>query len=151
MTDLSGTLEGVGLPAVVRFLSGLHKSGCLRIEHQDWHGEVFFDAGRVTSAAFGSRTGLSALDALVQALPGGTFRFDSEFQPPANGNIDLSQEALQAHLDELVARTASGSPSLPSLDAVPHVVPLTDQAPTEDAVPLDRGSLQTLLAVDGVR
>jgi hypothetical protein len=151
MTDLSGTLEGVGLPAVVRFLSGLHKTGCLRITHEDWNGEVFFLDGRVVSAGLGSRRGLSALDALVQALPGGTFTFASDAEAPANTNIDLSQEALQAHLDELVARTNSGTPSLPSLDAVPHVVPLAEHAANEDTVPLDRGMLQTLLAVDGQR
>ena len=43
MTELSGTLDGVGLPAIVRFLSGLHKTGCLRIVHGEWRGEVFFN------------------------------------------------------------------------------------------------------------
>ena len=47
MTELSGTLEGVGLPAIVRFLAGLSKTGCLHIAHADWRGEIFFDAGQV--------------------------------------------------------------------------------------------------------
>ena len=50
MTELSGTFDGVGLPAIVRFLSGLNKTGCLRIVHHDWQGEIQFDAGKVIGA-----------------------------------------------------------------------------------------------------
>jgi len=151
MTELSGTLEGVGLPAMVRFLSGLEKTGCLHIVHQDWRGAVFFDRGRVRSASLGSKTGLAALDALVQALPGGTFTFESDARPPSESNLHLSQATLQAHLDELAAKTANGTATLPSLDAIPHVVAQDEAARTDDPVPLDRGTLQTLLAIDGQR
>ena len=151
MTELSGTLEGVGLPAMVRFLSGLNKTGCLHIVHQDWRGAVFFDRGRVRSASLGAKTGLAALDALVQALPGGTFTFESDAQPPSEPNLHLSQATLQAHLDELAAKTANGTATLPSLDAIPHVVAQDEAARTDDPVPLDRGTLQTLLAIDGLR
>jgi Domain of unknown function (DUF4388) len=147
MTELTGTLEGVGLPALVRFLSGLHKSGCLRITHQDWRGEVFFQNGRVINASFGSTRGTAALDALVQALSGGAFAFDAEASPSEERNVDLEQAALQAHLDDLAARTVNGQASLPSLDAVPHLVSGDDER--DDQLPLDRGMLQTLLMVDG--
>ena len=70
MTELSGTLVGVGLPAIVRFLSGLKKTGRLDVGLGDWGGEISFDAGRVTAASLGSRRGLPALDALVHALAG---------------------------------------------------------------------------------
>ena len=50
-----------------------------------------------------------------------------------------------------MARTERGAPTLPSLDAIPQVVPLSDQSASEDNVPLDRNTLQTLLAVDGTR
>src|SRR5207244_610454 len=101
MTELSGTLEGVGLPAIVRFLTGLKKTGCLRISHQDWRGEVFFAAGQITSARLGSRRGLGAFGALVQSVATGDFAFDSD-APAADGHdIDLSTEALLAHLDDL--------------------------------------------------
>ena len=63
MSELSGTLEGVGLPAIVRFLTGLNKTGCLGITHSDLSGEIFFEAGQVTGASLGSRRGLAALDA----------------------------------------------------------------------------------------
>jgi hypothetical protein len=148
MTEFSGTLEGVGLPAIVRFLAGLEKTGCLRITHQDWGGEIYFEAGAIVSATLGSRKGLSALDALVQALPGASFLFDTDTRWAEEPTIHLTQDAVLAHLDELVAH---GGPGLPSLDAVPRLVPQDDDAAAEETVPLDRGTVQTLLAVDGVR
>jgi hypothetical protein len=151
MTDFSGTLEGVGLPAIVRFLAGLQKTGCLRITHQDWRGEVYFDQGLVVGVTLGSRQGLSALDALVQALPGGSFVFDTDARLAGPPNVQLNREALQAYLDDLATRTASGGPTLPSLDAIPHLVPQDDDAVADETVPLDRGTLTTLLAIDGHR
>ena len=151
MTDFSGTLEGVGLPAIVRFLAGLQKTGCLRITHQDWRGEVYFDAGQVVGAALGSRQGLSALDALVQALPGGSFVFDTDArherrveraaQPRANCRRTSTTSAREPRV---AARR------LPSLDAIPALVPQDDDAVADETVPLDRGTLTTLLAIDGI-
>src|SRR5258708_20619523 len=115
MTQLSGTLEGVGLPAIVRFLSGLKKTGCLRIAYDDWRGEIFFDEGLVTGASLGSRQGLTALDALVQALPAGSFAFDGAAPTAANATISLSADALQAHLDDLPSQIAHARPRLPPL------------------------------------
>jgi hypothetical protein len=151
MTELSGTLEGVGLPAIVRFLSGLKKTGCLHIAHNDWRGDIFFDLGRVIGASLGSRQGVSALDALVQALPGGSFTFDVAARPAAETTILLSTEALQAHLDDLAVQTANGTSKLPSFDAVPNVVAQNSSSAGDEPLPLDRGTLQTLLAVDGQR
>ena len=87
MSELSGTLEGVGLPAIVRFLTGLKKTGCLRVVHEGWHGEIFFESGEVKSATLGSRRGLPALDALVQALPGASFEFDSDVAMPEGTSL----------------------------------------------------------------
>src|ERR1700730_2983633 len=151
MTELSGTLDGVGLPAIIRFLTGLKKTGCLRIVHGDWHGEIVFEAGQLTGASLGSRRGLSALDGLVEALPGGSFAFDTSDRPGTVASIDLRPEALQMHLDTLVARIVGGKPSLPSVDSVPELVAQAESGSGEDPLPLDRGTLQTLLAVDGQR
>jgi hypothetical protein len=151
MTELSGTLEGMGLPAIVRFVAGLRKTGCLRITHHDWSGELVFESGQLVSATLGSRKGMSALDALVQALPGASFVFDDTAQLSGEANLHLGQEELQAHLDELAERSAHGGPTLPSLDAVPRVVPQDDASTADETVPLDRGTVQTLLAVDGRR
>jgi hypothetical protein len=150
MTELSGTLEGVGLPAIVRFLAGLGKTGCLHITHDDWRGEVFFNAGQVTSASLGSRHGLPALDAMVQVMAGGSFSFESDARATdGEGAISLSRDALFDHLEEVVARSANDAPTLPPLDAVPELVGQNDSSKGEEPLPLDRATLQTLLAVDG--
>src|SRR5579859_5330854 len=101
MTELSGTLGAAGLPAIVRFLGGLRKTGRLRIECGEWRGEVFFSLGQVTAASLGTRHGLSALDALVQALPDGSFSFDGTAQPVGEPNITLGMEAVHRHLEAL--------------------------------------------------
>jgi uncharacterized protein DUF4388 len=148
MTELSGTLDGLGLSAIVRFLSGLHKTGCLRLAQYDWYGEVYFDAGQLTHAVFGSRTGISALDALIEVLPRASFTFDSHAAAPGPSSIQLDHANLLAHLDEAAARVASGQRSLPAADAVP--VQATDAA-AEEPVQLDRATLQTLMLVDAQR
>ena len=44
MAELSGTLDGVGLPAIVRFLIGLKKTGSLRLTQLDWRSfHVFYE------------------------------------------------------------------------------------------------------------
>lgn len=151
MTELSGTFEGVGLPAIVRFLSGLKKTGCLSIAYDNWRGHVFFDLGRVTGASLGSRQGLTALDALVQALPSASFAFEATSRVGGEATISLSAEALQAHLDELVVQTANGTFRLPSFEAVPALVPQEHLEGEGEPLPFDRGMLQTLLVVDGKR
>src|SRR5712692_1560124 len=143
MTELSGTLDGVGLPAIVRFLTGLRKTGCLHIVHNDWRGEIFFDQGQVSGASLASRHGLTALDALVQALPGGDFTFDGASSGTASreASISLSSDALQAHLDDLASSAANGTPRLPSFDWVLALA--VQDSSNEETLPLDRGTLQT--------
>ena len=97
MTELSGTLDGVGLPAIVRFLAGLNKTGCLRVTHDDWRGQIYFDAGQVTSASLGSRNGVPALDAMVQILVAGRFSFESDVRATiADATISLTPAAPAA-------------------------------------------------------
>src|SRR5258708_15561287 len=152
MTELSGTLDGVGLPAIVRFLTGLRKTGCLRIVHNEWRGEIFFAQGQVTGASLASGHGLTALDALVQALPGGHFTFDGAVSGTASreASISLSSDALQGHHDDLASSAANGTARLPSFDWV-AAVDDSSSSSTEETVQLDRGTLQTLLAIDGRR
>jgi hypothetical protein len=147
MTELSGTLDGVGLPAIVRFLGGLKKTGHLRLSQQDWHGELYFDEGQLRHASLGSRTGLAALDALAEVLPSANFAFDSQAPTSVERTITLGQDEVLAHLDQLTERLASGGYRLPSADAVPVQTDADNSA--EDQVSLDRATLQTLLAVDG--
>jgi Domain of unknown function (DUF4388) len=149
MTELSGMLDGLGLTAIVRFLSGLHKTGCLRLSQDDWHGEILFKDGRLAHAELGTRTGLPALDALVEVLPVASFTFDSQVVPSGEPTVHLEGDGLLAHLEETAARVARGERTLPAVDAVPS--PITGDNGTEDPIQLDRATLQTLLAVDGER
>jgi hypothetical protein len=149
MSELSGMLDGLGLSAIVRFLSGLNKRGRLRLSQHDWVGEIHFDSGRLTHASLGTRNGLTALDALVEVLPRASFSFDSHAAPTDEPTIQLSNDELLAHLDEVVARVASGERRLPEADAIPAQTTIDSGA--EEPLQLDRATLQTLLAVDGQR
>src|SRR5438105_385752 len=151
MTELSGTLDGVGLPAIVRFLGGLKKSGSLRLSQQEWRAEIFFDAGEVIEASFGSRNGIAALDAAIETLPRASFEFDPQARPIGDPSIRLSREALQMHLNELTARAARGERSLPLPNAVPQQIVDGSFEDGDEPLPLDRGTLQTLVSVDGRR
>jgi hypothetical protein len=153
MSELSGTLEGVGLPAIVRFLTGLKKTGCLQVQHDGWHGEIYFASGEVRNAALGSRRGLPALDALLAAnQPGGNFTFETDVALPPTRDVEFDADALLGHLDEFGARETHGHvPQLPPLDAIPAVIEQPESDAGEEPLPLDRGTLQTLLAVDGTR
>jgi hypothetical protein len=149
MTELSGILDGLGLSAIVRFLSGLNKRGRLRLSQHDWVGEIHFDSGRLTHASLGTRSGLTALDALVEVLPRASFSFDSHAAPTTEPTIQIGNDELLAHLDQVVARVASGERKLPDADAVP--VQTTTDSSAEEPLQLDRAALQTLLVVDGQR
>jgi hypothetical protein len=65
-------------------------------------------------------------------------------------NISLSAAALQAHFDDLTSDTA-GKSRLPSLDEVPIVLGQDNSSSGDEPLALDRGTLQTLLTVDGRR
>jgi Domain of unknown function (DUF4388) len=151
MTELNGALDGLGLPAIVRFLSGLGITGWLRLTHDGWHGELFFEAGRVVAASFGNRKGLPAIEALIQALPEGQFTFTATRAGPplAERTVDLTPDQLLASLEEL-GQAAHNARSVPSLLAIPILVAQADGGEA-DQLRLDRGTLQTLLAVDGQR
>lgn len=151
MTELSGTLQGLGLPAIIRFLGGLKKSGCLRITEHGWEGEIFFEEGQVREARLGTRRGLAVLDALVETFSNGSFVFDSQAILTAEPSIRLSPEALQAHLEEISARVAKDRCLLPHPDAVLAHRLESDADGHDEPLVLDRGALQTLLSIDGER
>ena len=115
----------------------------------DWHGEIDFEGGQVTGASLGSRQAGRAR--WRWSRPAGRELHVRYRRSRAAGQStsSLSPEALQAHLEELVARIASGAAGLPSLDAVPGWSGQDESAAGRRPLPLDRGTLQTLLAVDG--
>lgn len=150
MTELSGSLDGIGLPALIRFLAGLRKSGTLRIWQGGWAGEVGFDAGRVVTASLGPERGLAALEGLMLLSAGGRFSFQ-ESAPPAEQTIAMTAEELDAYLTGLAAHAAQLAHLIPSLAAIPVVVPPADPPSSGEQVTLDRGTLALLLAIDGWR
>ena len=55
MTELSGTLDGIGLFALLNFLAGLKSRGRLAIIDRELSGTLYFTDGRVVGASFRQR------------------------------------------------------------------------------------------------
>ncbi len=148
MVELTGTLDGIGLPAIVRLLGELRETGVLRITSGTWRGELAFASGQLVSAQFGQDRGLDALDACVVMLAQGDFTFvEGEVTPEPH--LDVSADVLRQHLDQRSEEHLGPTAGLPSLDAVPHLA--GEPAPSADQLVLDRMAVQVLLLVDGQR
>ncbi len=151
MINLAGTLEGIGLAALVRFLVSLNPSGRLLVADDVWGGEVGFDGGRVVTAAFGAERGLGALEAIALALPNGEFRFTGGPAPEAR-DIEMPPEELERYLTSLADEQSAMAKVLPSLASVPRLVdPAGAPAEGPDRITIDRSTLYSLLLVDGQR
>jgi len=148
VVELTGTLDGIGLPAIVRLLGELRETGVLRITSGTWRGELAFASGQLVSAQFGQDRGLDALDACVVMLAQGDFTFvEGEVTPEPH--LDVSADVLRQHLDQRSEEHLGPTAGLPSLDAVPHLA--GEPAPSADQLVLDRMAVQVLLLVDGQR
>ncbi len=152
MITLAGTLEGIGLPALVRFLSTLRSAGRLLVADDAWGGEIVFDQGEVVAASFGTERGLAALEAIALALPKAEFRFTGG-APAGDRDVDLPAAEFDAYITSLDESQSAIARLLPSLTAVPHLVdPAAAPMPEgQDWVTIDRSTLYTLLLVDGQR
>jgi hypothetical protein len=145
MTELSGTLDGIGLFALLNFLGGLKARGRLAITDRELSGTLYFSEGRVVGATFGADMGQVALDAIGLALGQGRFNFaDDGTERPANLNLDAAD--LQRHLEQLATERQRIMSVIPSLDAVPASAM---DGPDEQPIALDRGTLKLLLRCDG--
>src|ERR687885_649177 len=118
MTELNGTLDGIGLAPLVSFLTGLGKSGRLTIADGPMAGEVFLEAGEVIGAAFEAERGLPALDAIGLALGGGRFGFAEQDTRLVEHNVTLGADELRHHLDDLHQEQVVLAAAIPSLAAV---------------------------------
>jgi len=58
---IHGTIEEAGLPDVLQLLALGRKSGCLSVAHNDSHGEIFLDVGRISYASVANRDRLGEL------------------------------------------------------------------------------------------
>src|SRR5262245_26587505 len=145
MTELSGTLDGIGLFPLLNFLGGLKAGGRLAITDRDLSGALFLSEGRVVGATFGSDSGQVALDAIGLALGMGRFQFaDGGGEQPSN--LDMSASELQQHLDELASERQRIMSGIPSLDVVPVSAM---EGPDDQPIALDRATLRLLLRCDG--
>src|SRR5437867_2474502 len=145
MGEFYGSLQDIGLPEILSFLKGLGKTGSLRVSHGRWVGDVSMSGGRVDAASFNNEQGVTALEAMMLGLPGGSFTF-TDGPPSTAPNVDLEPDALHARLSAFDEERASLSAIIPSLSAIPRVA----KAPsTTGEVVLDGGAIETLLAVNG--
>ena len=108
MQELSGTLAGTGLPAVLRFLAELRKTGCLQLGTPDGAGQVYLDAGRVTGAVLADRDGLSALESIMARANDAAFSFEATPTPHVPPTIDLDLEPLLKHLETVALNGDAG-------------------------------------------
>ena len=146
MIELSGTLDGIGLFALLNFLAGLKSRGRLGINDGDLSGTLYFTDGRVVGASFGNDTGEVALDAIGLALGQGRFSFaDEGGEQPTN--LDMDGPALQKHLEYLQSERERIMAGIPSLDSVPSVN--LNGGADDQAISLDRGTLRLLVKCDG--
>jgi len=61
VVELKGTLEGIGLPAVVQLIGELHHSGTLQLKRADVEGLLAFEDGHLVAAECGESHGLQAI------------------------------------------------------------------------------------------
>jgi len=142
VTELSGTLDGVGFRPLLRFLEVLNKSGTLIIEDQQWTGALALAEGQVVGARFGREQGLEALDAIFFALQHGRFQFASS--DACEVNLVIGPGALAEHLDALEREVEQLAAAVPSLGAVPRVV----EPEGDGDVTIGRRAMRLLLALD---
>lgn len=121
MYELSGTLAGTGLPAVLRFLAELRKTGCLHLGTPDGAGQVYLDAGRVTGAVLADHDGLSALEQIMACADAAAFSFEATPVAPVAPTIDLDLEPLLRHLETVAVNgTAAPIAALAAANGAPH-------------------------------
>ncbi len=150
MTQLSGTLDGIGLFPLLNFLGSLKAAGRLTITDADLSGSLFFTDGQVVGATFGADRGQVALDAIGLALGSGHFDFaDDGGERPAN--LELEPAELQEHLTVLQSERQRIMSAIPSLESVPVSALSAMDGADDQPIPLDRATLRLLLRCDGRR
>jgi len=150
MTQLSGSLAGIGLSALLRFLSDVRATGHLVVVDGDLQGVLSLEGGRLASAAFERERGLDALEAVALALGGGHFELRPAAEPLV-ADLSLDQPQVDTRLGHLLEEQARLGASVPSLRAVPRLALEAGAEHDQDTLLLDRDALRLLLRVDGSR
>lgn len=148
MAELSGSLEGIGLVALVRFLTNIVRSGRLRIRDGELIGDLDLDNGSLVGASFEQERGMPALEAIALALGNARFEF-RDLTEPVERNLRLSPEQVTERLEQLSHEHATLSAAVPSLSSVPVLV--LDDDSDDRQVEMDRDTLRLLIRLDGKR
>ena len=147
-----GWLASLGLVPLLNFLRTSQRAGCLNLTRNGWNGTLCLDGGRLVAASFGREHGPAALDAILLTLSEARFTFVDDLSGAEDiGGLAVDVDSLEAR-PRVPARQRELATTIPTPAAVPRIVPPTVEDrhdPTELVLRL--GTLQTLLAVDGVR
>ena len=148
MPELTGSLSTFDVATLVRFLSGLGKSGDLLVSRGHWIGQLAVDHGRLIAAAVVDELGLSALEFIATVMTSGDFEF-SEGRPTFAPNLhaDVDGLATLERLASAAAHTRIGRLLPPNV--VPRVLESAD--PDDSDVTLGRIAIYVLRDVDGSR
>ena len=103
MVELRGSLNGIGLSAIVQLIGELRHTGSLELTKGPTRGVLDFDDGRLVAADFAADSGLTALAKLSLELSDGEFTF-TEGAPLHERTLDLGAKDVQGYL----RRVASG-------------------------------------------
>jgi hypothetical protein len=154
MMQISGSLQGVGLLPLLRFLGPLPTPTRLRMVADPWSGEATLAGGRVVAATFGQERGLVALEAMLLTLAGGTFEV-GEATPPAAPDEPLATMSLDdvtAHLEQVSREYADATAVLLSPTTVFSATELpATEGETGDEFTMTRRALAVLLAIQDGR
>jgi len=103
MAELRGSLNGIGLSAIVQLIGELHHSGSLELSKGATRAVLGFDGGRLVAADFAEKRGYKALATLSFEFADGEFTL-SEGEPTNERTLDVGPKDLQTYL----SRVASG-------------------------------------------
>jgi hypothetical protein len=149
---LEGSLAGLGLLPLLRFLRSADKSGCLRLSRDGWTGQVCLHEGLLVAASFGRDRGLAALDAILLVLSDAQFSFFEGLSSADRvGELAIDVDDLAARPPNVPVRQRGLAATIPTPLAVPRIVKLAEQSRDPTELVLRIGTLRTLLAVDGQR
>src|ERR1051326_2219277 len=101
MTELRGSLDGLGLDRVLQIMAEIQASGRLCIADATFSGEIVLQSGRVVGARFGPERGLEAVSSIVLALSEAIFEV-MPIEAPAELNVSLPPDDLRAHIQRLM-------------------------------------------------
>jgi hypothetical protein len=141
---LSGSLSSLNLPAILRFLSGLQKSGELSVSYQRWQGTVALQDGALIGASLGSESGASAFEGMAIGLPEGKFVFREDAPAPTASAWSVDVGEVAGYLSRLEAERAQLLGQLPRLGLVPALAPTPGPTTSSETVTIDADALALL-------